>query len=81
MLTEQKEHVKFIENQLTSCSEFCEKTVTIDRTRHLLTYKIWIVNKVNELTKLVEYTSLEPQCKANDINFKLCEPVELFNIQ
>jgi len=76
-LTIQKENAKLVENQLVNCNEFCEKMVTINRTRQLLTYNKWIKSRVDELLEQVEQASLDPECKANDMTVCCNKPLEL----
>ncbi|XP_065889178.1 E3 ubiquitin-protein ligase TRIM71-like isoform X2 [Dysidea avara] len=78
-LAVQKESAKFLETQLVSCDEFCHKIVTVNRTRQLLTYNKWIENRVDELTKQVEHTRLDPECKPSDMIINYCKPVEFVN--
>ncbi|XP_065886758.1 E3 ubiquitin-protein ligase TRIM71-like [Dysidea avara] len=78
-LAVQKEHAKFVESQLVSCNEFCHKIVTVNRTRQLLTYNKWIENRVDEVTKQVEHTSLDPECKPSDMIVICHHPVEFVN--
>ena len=78
-LAVQKENAKFVESQLVSCDEFCHKIVTVNRTRQLLTYNKWIENRVDEVTKQVEHTSLDPECKPSDMIVICCNPVEFVN--
>ncbi|XP_065889182.1 E3 ubiquitin-protein ligase TRIM71-like [Dysidea avara] len=78
-LAVQKESAKFVESQLVSCDEFCHKIVTVNRTRQLLTYNKWIENRVDELTKQVEHTSLDPECKPSDMIVICHHPVEFVN--
>ncbi|XP_065886761.1 E3 ubiquitin-protein ligase TRIM71-like [Dysidea avara] len=78
-LAVQKENAKFLERQLVSCDEFCHKIVTVNRTRQLLTYNKWIENRVDEVTKQVEHTSLDPECKPSDMIVICHHPVEFVN--
>ena len=78
-LTVQKESAKFVERQLVSCHEFCHKIVAVNRTRQLLTYNKWIENRVDEVTKQVEHTSLDPECKPSDMIVICHHPVEFVN--
>ncbi|XP_065886762.1 E3 ubiquitin-protein ligase TRIM71-like [Dysidea avara] len=78
-LAVQKESAKFVESQLVSCDEFSNKIVTVNRTRQLLTYNKWIENRVDELTKQVEHTSLDPECKPSDMIVICHHPVEFVN--
>ena len=78
-LSLQKETGKLMESQLMSCNEFCENMVTINRTRQLLTYNRWIESRVDELTKQVEHTSLDPECKPSDMIINYWKPVEFVN--
>ena len=75
----QKENAKLMEIQLASCGDFCTKIMAVNRTRQMLTYKKWIKTRVDELTKEVKHTSLDPECKASDIVVKLCNPTEFVN--
>ncbi|XP_065919691.1 E3 ubiquitin-protein ligase TRIM71-like [Dysidea avara] len=75
----QKENVNSVENLLAICDEFCENIVTINRTRQLLTYSKWIENRIGELTKQVEHTSLDPECKASNMIVTYIKPVEFAN--
>ncbi|XP_065889782.1 E3 ubiquitin-protein ligase TRIM71-like [Dysidea avara] len=78
-LSLQKETGKSMESQLMSCDEFCENIVTVNRTRQLLTYNKWIESRVDELTKQVEHTSLDPECKPSDMIINYWKPVEFVN--
>ena len=78
-LAVQKESAKFVESQLVSCDEFSNKIVTVNRTRQLLTYNKWIENRVDEVTKQVEHTSLDPECKPSDMIVICHDPVEFVN--
>ena len=78
-LAVQKENAKFLESQLVSSDEFTERLVTVNRTRQLLTYNKWIENRVDELTKQVEHTSLDPECKPSDMIVICHHPVEFVN--
>ncbi|XP_065888057.1 E3 ubiquitin-protein ligase TRIM71-like [Dysidea avara] len=57
-----KENAKVVEGQLVSCVNFSERIVA-NRTSQLLTYNKWIESKVDELTKQVENSRLDPECK------------------
>ena len=39
-------------------------------------YKKWIENRVDELAKLVEHTSLDPECKPSDMIVNYHKPIE-----
>ncbi|XP_065887951.1 E3 ubiquitin-protein ligase TRIM71-like [Dysidea avara] len=78
-LTAQIKNAKFVERQLVSCDEFCHKIVMVNRTRQLLTYNKWIENRVDEVTKQVEHTSLDPECKPSDMIVICHHPVEFVN--
>ncbi|XP_065888508.1 E3 ubiquitin-protein ligase TRIM71-like [Dysidea avara] len=78
-LAVQRESAKFVESQLVSCDEFSHKIVTVNRTRQLLTYKKWIEKRVDEVTKQVEHTSLDPECKPSDMIVICHHPVEFVN--
>ncbi|XP_065883186.1 E3 ubiquitin-protein ligase TRIM71-like [Dysidea avara] len=75
----QKESGHLIEGHLVSCDEFCKKIMTANRTRQLLMYNKWIVGRVEELKKQVEYTSRDPECKANNMIVNYRKPVEIVN--
>ena len=76
ILAVQKENVKLIESQLVSCDKFSERTVTVNGAKQLLMYKKWIENRVDELAKLVEHTSLDPECKPSDMIVNYRKPIE-----
>jgi len=78
-LSLQKETAKSIESQLVSCDEFCDNIVTVNRTRQLLTYNKWIESRVDELTKQVECTRLDPECKPSDVIINYRKPVKFVN--
>ena len=78
-LAVQKESAKFVESQLMSCDEISHKIITVNRTRQLLTYNKWIENRVDEVTKQVEHTSLDPECKPSDMIVVCHHPVEFVN--
>ena len=75
-LAVQKENIKLLESQLVSCDEFSERIVTVKRTKQLLKYNKWIRNRVDELTKKVGHTSLDPECKPSDMIVTYRNPVE-----
>ena len=78
-LASKKESVKLIESQLVSCNEFSERILSTNQK--FLTYNNWIESRVDQLTKQVERTSLDPQCKlivryrkpAEFVNGLICE--------
>ncbi|XP_065919890.1 E3 ubiquitin-protein ligase TRIM71-like [Dysidea avara] len=75
-LAVQRESAKFVESQLVSCVEFSQRIVIVNRTRQLLTYNKWIENRVVDLTKQVEHTSLDPKYTASDMIVRCHNPVE-----
>ncbi|XP_065919573.1 E3 ubiquitin-protein ligase TRIM71-like [Dysidea avara] len=75
-LSLQKENAISIEDQLVSCSEFCNKTITVNSTKQLLTYNKWIESKVDDLTKQVQNARFNPECKASDMVVRCCKPFE-----
>jgi len=62
-IVKKKENAMALECQLVSCNEFSEKVIFGYQTSQLLTYNKWIENRVDELVKLVENTTLDPGCK------------------
>jgi len=75
----QKESAKFVESHLVSCNEFSHEIVTHNNPRQLLTHTKWIENRVDELTKQVEHTSLDPECKPSDMIVNYPKPFEFVN--
>ncbi|XP_065883185.1 E3 ubiquitin-protein ligase TRIM71-like [Dysidea avara] len=72
----QKEEGRSIEGHLMSCDDFCTKNMTVNRPRQLLTYNKWVESRVDELTKQVEHTSLDPECKPSDMIIHYRKPVD-----
>ena len=78
-LAMQKETVKFMESQLVSCMEFSNDAISTNRTRHLLTYKNSIIDRVEDLTKQVEHASIDPECRGDDMIVRCAKPVEFIS--
>ena len=78
-LAMQKENVKFMESQLVSCVEFSNDAISTNRTRQLLTYKNSIIDRVEDLTKQVEHTSIDPECRADDMIVRCAKPAEFIS--
>jgi len=77
----QKETVKFMESQLVSCEEFSNDAVSTSKTRHLLRYKNFIIDRVEDLVKQVEHTNIYPQCslRTDDIIVRCGKPAEFIS--
>ena len=78
-LAVQKESTKSVESQLVSCDEFSDKVLRDNRIKKVLAYSKRIKNTVVELTKQVEHTSFNPECKPNDMIVTFCNPAEFVN--
>ena len=78
-LSMQKTNVKFIENQLVSCTEFSDDAISTNRRQRLLTYKNSIIDRVEDLTKQVEHASIDPECRADDMIVRCGNPVEFIS--
>ena len=79
ILAMQKENIKFMENQLLSCMEFSHDATSANRRRQLLIYKNLIINRVKDLTKQVEQTSIDPECRADDMMVRCVDPAEFIS--
>ena len=78
-LAMQKENGKFMESQLVSCVEFSDDAISANRRRQLLTYKNSIIDRVEDLTKQVEYVSIDPECRADDMIVTCGNPAEFIS--
>ena len=78
-LAMQKENAKFMESQLVSCTEFSDDAISTNRRRQLLTYKNSIIDRIEDLTKQVEYASIDPECRADDMIVRCGNPVEFIS--
>ena len=78
-LVMQKENAKFMESQIVSCVEFSNDAISTNRTRQLLTYKNSIIDRVEDLTKQVEHTSIDPECRADDMIVRCGKPAEFIS--
>ena len=78
-LAMQKENVKFMESQLVSCTEFSDDAISTNRRQQLLTYKNSIIDRVEDLTKQVEHTSIDPECRVDDMIVRCGNPVEFIS--
>ena len=73
-LHDQKQHLKHLEQSLTSCDEFVSM-VTIKRTAsQLLTHSNDIQKRVNDLTNQVKQSSLKPVCRVDDLILSTSNP-------
>jgi len=53
--------------------------MTVNRMKQLLMYNKWIIDRVEELTKQVEHTSHDPECKVNNLTVNYHKPIEFIN--
>ena len=78
-LAMQKQNAQFMESQLVDCEGFSDDAISVNRTRQLLTCKDAIIDRVEDLMKQVEHTSVNPECGADDMIVLCSNPDEFIN--
>jgi len=73
----QKEKAKDIETQLIKCKEFSSNIILTNETEQLLTYTNSITNRGQELMKLVQPASIEPDLRKDNMIVTCKTPDEL----
>ena len=73
----QKEKAKDIETQLIKCKEFSSNIILTNETEQLLTYTNSITNRGQELIKLVQPASIEPDLRKDNMIVTCKTPDEL----